>query len=188
LRKVALVAAFCFAAGAAYGQAPASCTAVNGASPCFAPDRAGITTYPAPADASQLLRLHHITLFSPNHERLAEWYRDMLGFEIRSRITARRADGVEIAIIRVAMGGVWLNISRVISRVPNLTERDRRLEYTGWRHLAFATGDVQRAWESLRLRGAEVIGQGRTIFDPPGFATAFVRDPDGNYIELYQDL
>lgn len=108
----------------------------------------------------------------------------MLGFEIAGRFTVRRPDGTEINIIRLAMGGVWLNISRV----PGLTERDRRLEYAGWRHIAFGTRDVQQAWDGLRARGADVVGNGRVVFDPPGYAVSFVRDPDGNFIELYEDL
>jgi catechol 2,3-dioxygenase-like lactoylglutathione lyase family enzyme len=165
------------------GAQPPPCHGV-GAAACFTPDPGTVTTYPAPVAPDQPLRLHHVTLFSANHERLAEWYRDMLGFEIAGRVRAGRPDGVEIEIIRLTMGGLWLNVSRV----PNLTERDRRLEYAGWRHLAFGTGDVQRAWESLRARGADVVGQGRMVFDPPGYAVAFVRDPDGNFVEFYQDL
>lgn len=151
---------------------------------CFVADPAAPTTYPQPATADQPLRLHHITLFSTNNEQLAEWYRDMLGFEISGRFTARRPDGVEIQIIRLTMGGLWLNVSRV----PGLTERDRRLEYAGWRHVAFATGDVQRTYDQLKARGAEVVGSGATTFDPPGYSVAFVRDPDGNFIEFYRDL
>lgn len=184
MRHVLATVALCIAAPLAAAQPLPPCGAASGASACFAPGPGAVTTYPPPAQADQPLRLHHVTLFSPNHERLAEWYRDMLGFTIAGRVRARRPDGTEVEIIRLTMGGVWLNVSRV----PNLTERDRRLEYAGWRHLAFGTGDVQRAWESLRARGADVVGHGRIVFDPPGYEVAFVRDPDGNFVEFYQDL
>lgn len=184
-RVLAALAALCLLAVAEPGaQASGTCSAPTDKVPCFLPDIGGPTTYPAPPAATQPLRLHHISLFTTDHERLANWYRDMLGFTIAGRVTAKRPDGVEIEITRLVMDGLWLNISRL----PGLTERDRRLEYAGWRHLSFGTGDVQRAWESLRARGADVVGTGRIRFDPPGYAVAFVRDPDGNYIEFYQDL
>jgi catechol 2,3-dioxygenase-like lactoylglutathione lyase family enzyme len=183
MRMMSLVVAAA-AVGLQVSAANASCGPSLADVGCFVPERDGPTTFPNAATPDQPLKLHHITMFSNNHERLAEWYRDMLGFEIAGRFDARRPDGVVINIIRLTMGGVWLNISRL----PGLTERDRQLEYAGWRHLAFGTGDVQRAWEQLRARGADVVGRGPVTFDPPGYQVAFVRDPDGNFIEFYKDL
>lgn len=151
---------------------------------CFIGDRGSPTTYPKPAAADQPLKLHHISLYSNNQDRLAEWYRDMLGFTIAGRFTVRRPDGVEINIVRLTMDGLWLNISHL----PGIADRDRRVEYAGWRHVAFGTGDAQRAWESLKARGAEVVGNGRVTFEAQGYAVAFARDPDGNFIEFYQDI
>ena len=182
LFQLALAAAIGVIAPAT-AQTPVECFGAP-ATPCFAGDAGGVTTYPKAPPAAQPLRLHHISLFTPNHEALSAWYRDMLGFSIAGRLTVRRPDGVEIEIIRMVMDGVWLNISRV----PGLTERDRRLEYAGWRHIAFGTGNVQQAWDRLKSLGANVVGNGRVTFDPPGYAVAFVRDPDGNFIEFYQDL
>lgn len=182
MRIVTAVATACLLAAAA--SAEDTCLPSAGIPPCFVTDQQAPTTYPPPPADSQPLRLHHVTLFSPDHERLARWYRDMLGFEIAGQVRTRRSDGVEVEIIRLRMGGLWLNVSRV----PDLARREQGREYAGWRHLAFGTGDVQRAWESLRERGANVVGTGRLVFDPPGFAAAFVRDPDGNLIEFYADL
>lgn len=47
---------------------------------------------------------------------------------------------------------------------------------------------MQRAGESPRARGVDLTGQGRPEFDPPGHAVAFVRGPDGNFIEFHPDL
>lgn len=107
-----LLSALCLLAVSSRGAlASGACSDPAGAAPCFAPDNGSPTTYPRPPAATQPLKLHHISLFTPNHERLANWYRDMLGFVIAGRVTAKRPDGVDIEIIRLTMDGIWLNIS-----------------------------------------------------------------------------
>jgi Glyoxalase/Bleomycin resistance protein/Dioxygenase superfamily len=116
MRMTPLVVAAVVAAAVIHLQtsaANASCRQLTAEIACFVPEQGGPTTFPNIATADQPLKLHHITMFSNNHERLAEWYRDMLGFEIAGRFDARRPDGVVINIIRLTMGGVWLNISRL---------------------------------------------------------------------------
>ncbi|MBD2054464.1 VOC family protein, partial [Oculatella sp. FACHB-28] len=57
----------------------------------------------------------------------------------------------------------------------------------GWRHLAFAVDDVDRAYETLSDRGVEFISPPVT-YDPLGIRIVYFKDIDGNILELYNDF
>lgn len=132
-----------------------------------------------PVDA----RFRHVTLFASDNETVARWYRDMLGMVLDARFTIKRPDGSQIDVVRLRLGTMLMHVSRV----PDLMPRDRKREHQGWRHVSFAVPDVDAAWSRMRALGADVVGTGGMNFDPPGYRVAFVRDPEGNFVELYQD-
>ncbi len=68
-----------------------------------------------------------------------------------------------------------------------LLQGARGREYQGWRHVAFAVEDVDAAWARLKAGGADVVGNGAINFVPLGYRVAYARDPEGNFVELYQD-
>jgi catechol 2,3-dioxygenase-like lactoylglutathione lyase family enzyme len=137
----------------------------------------------ASAQATQALRMRHVSLFTAQNETLAQWYVDMLGLKRDTRFVLTRPDGVRIDVIRLRLGDFLMHVSQL----DNLTPRQRQLEYTGWRHIALVVDDVDAAWAALKAKGADVAGNGGLNFNPPGYRVSFVRDPDGNFIELYQD-
>ncbi len=133
--------------------------------------------------AAQAGRLRHVSLFTADNQKLASWYVEMLGLQRDAQFTLTRPDGVKIDVIRLKLGDFLMHVSQLGS----LTPRERTLEYTGWRHLSFVVDDVDKAWADLKARGADAAGNGAINFSPPGYRVAFVRDPDGNFVELYQD-
>lgn len=129
------------------------------------------------------LSLHHITLSVGDADRVSRWYADNLGFTIRDRFTLTRPDGRTIDVVRIEIPGLRMNISHFDSSVsPN-----RTTENQGWRHIAFEVDSVDQNYQQLRARGVEFIGEPFT-YDPPGYRVAFFRDPEGNTLQLYQDL
>jgi catechol 2,3-dioxygenase-like lactoylglutathione lyase family enzyme len=127
--------------------------------------------------------LHHITLSVSDAEQVSRWYADILGFMISDRFTLTRPNGSQIDVIRIEVPGLRMNISRFDdSVVPNRTSENQ-----GWRHIAFEVDDVDRQYQLLQSRGVQFLGEPLT-YDPPGYRIAFFRDPEGNILELYQDL
>lgn len=58
----------------------------------------------------------------------------------------------------------------------------------GLDHISFRVEDVPRAVESLATRGVDVVQTPPAIREPgPGIMVAFIKDPDGNWIELYHN-
>ena len=115
-----------------------------------------------------------------------EFYRDVLGFEIR---------------LDVGYGGMrWITVGPAgqpaISIVleppaadPGVTDDERRTitemmakgTYSG---VVLATPDVDSTFEQLQARGAEVVQQ--PIDQPYGLRDCAVRDPAGNEIRIQQ--
>jgi catechol 2,3-dioxygenase-like lactoylglutathione lyase family enzyme len=128
-------------------------------------------------------QLHHVTLSVKDVDRVSKWYADMLGFTIGDRFTLTRPDGKQIQVVRIAMPGLKMNISQFDGSVtPN-----RSGERQGWRHVAFQVNSVDRSYQGLRAKGVKFFGEPFT-YNPPGYRIAFFQDPEGNILELYQEL
>jgi catechol 2,3-dioxygenase-like lactoylglutathione lyase family enzyme len=128
-------------------------------------------------------QLHHVTLSVSNAEQVSKWYADVLGFKIRDRLTLTRPTGGKIQVVRVAIPGLQMNISQFDGSIsPN-----RNGERQGWRHLALQVDNVDLSYQQLQAKGVQFLGKPFT-YNPPGYRVAFLRDPEGNILELYQGL
>ncbi|NJN89374.1 MAG: VOC family protein [Leptolyngbyaceae cyanobacterium SL_5_14] len=128
-------------------------------------------------------QLHHVTLSVSNAERVSQWYVEMLGFTVSDRFTLTRPNGSLVQVVRVEIPGLQMNISEFEGSVsPN-----RTVDEQGWRHLAFQVDNVDQTYQRLQAEGVEFLTEPFT-YDPPGYRIAFFRDPEGNILELYQDL
>lgn len=134
------------------------------------------------AQSSQF-QLHHVTLSVNDVDRVSKWYADILGFTISDRFALTRPDGSKIQVARVEIPGLRMNISQFEVSVPS----DRNEERQGWRHIAFQVNSVDENYQRLRDRGVQFISEPFT-YNPPGYRIAFFRDPEGNILELYQEL
>jgi catechol 2,3-dioxygenase-like lactoylglutathione lyase family enzyme len=137
------------------------------------------------------VRLRHVTLFVHDQDLVARWYVQHLGFQEIDRRVLAREDGVRFDSVQIGIGGLWINVSRL----PNLARRDPALTYAGWRHIALAVRDVPGTWARLRAAGVDVLGPAPYRFAVEGsrfgaqsYVAGFLRDPEGNVVELYEDL
>jgi catechol 2,3-dioxygenase-like lactoylglutathione lyase family enzyme len=143
------------------------------------------------ADAApvvQVQKARHVSIFTRDNEKVAQWYVDMLGMQNDARFSIKRPDGSSVDIIRLKLGDFLMHVSTL----DKLTAKERQLEYAGWRHVAFIVDDVDKVWADLKAKGADIVGRGGMDFNPqgaslPAYRVAFVRDPDGNFVELYQE-
>lgn len=118
------------------------------------------------------MTLHHVALGAVNVERLAAFYRDVLGLPELTRHAA--ADG--------SLRSVWLGLG---SQTVLMIEATHVLPHTfgsdvrpGFFLLAFHIAEADRgAWEARLTAGGAVIEQ-RTA------ATSYTRDPEGNRIAV----
>lgn len=124
---------------------------------------------------------NRVTLVPPGHE-------GVVGIEIELRVNDRAAHEQfwrEVMQFESAAKGVYRcgdSQVRVIEEAR--VDRADTWRAPGWRYMTVQITDVMREHEGVLARGGTEGGAPRRLGDTA--AISFVRDPDGNYIELSQ--
>jgi catechol 2,3-dioxygenase-like lactoylglutathione lyase family enzyme len=136
-------------------------------------------------------RIDHMSLTVGEIERSAAFY-GRFGFvpykryisagpEVDAGADTERAD-MDIQWLRHPLGGPMLELIRYMHHPAERSAHNSRV---GAAHLCFAIDDVFGAYDNLRREGI-------TFLSPPnedayGVRWVYLRDPDGNAVELIQD-
>jgi catechol 2,3-dioxygenase-like lactoylglutathione lyase family enzyme len=141
--------------------------------------------------------IQHASVTVSDMQRALEFYRDGLGLEVAHDF---EGGGPQVARV-VDVPGARFHVVQL--RVPNehcvvelleyLEPREQapytlRNNHAGAHHLALLTPDIAQAVAELAARGATINAEPLLleggVFD--GYWVTYVRDPDGNTIELMQ--
>jgi len=125
------------------------------------------------------MRFHHVGISVTDLDASIRFYTEHFGCALERRFTKDDWNG-EAAILRcgdVRLELFWFRDSKAAR------DDQADLKVAGIKHLAFAVDDVRKAYEELKAKGVDI--------DPPRKGTtctafAFLHDPSGNSIELYQ--
>ena len=139
----------------------------------------------------------HVNLAAEDWRRLSAFYERVFGClpvpperhyrgEALERLTGVptvKLRGVHLRLPGAGPDGPTLEIFEydpLVERMPTTVNRP------GYRHLAFAVSDVQRAREEVLDHGGRSLGGVETFTIDTGdqVTTAYVTDPEGNIIEL----
>jgi catechol 2,3-dioxygenase-like lactoylglutathione lyase family enzyme len=123
--------------------------------------------------SARVLRLHHVSLGTPDLPRALEFYRDHLGGQLAHEF--RNDDGELYGVFVHHGDGTFVELFH---------DGDAGEELSGrFRHLAFEVEDIEAAAARLRSMGyAPTVRRGRT----DKVLQLFIDDPDGNRVELQQ--
>ncbi len=115
-------------------------------------------------------RAHHVSVQCSDVDRARAFYEGVLGFE-----QTQRPD--------FGFPGVWYQLGDVqvhlIGEIPGMDRSTPPKNLSpAATHLAFQIDDYREALEALEAKGVEAVGLGEEV------GQLFVRDPDGNIIEL----
>lgn len=120
--------------------------------------------------------LGHVVLFVTNLDRMADFYRNTLGFAevARDAQTALFSSGrTHHELLLIEIGGV---------------PKPRHAAEPGLYHIGFKIGDttedIQQALEELQNKGVTIVGTGNHTVTH----SLYILDPDGNELELYADV
>jgi catechol 2,3-dioxygenase-like lactoylglutathione lyase family enzyme len=141
----------------------------------------------APADPLASVRPHHVALSVPDLDASLAWYRDRLGFR---PLTERRYPPIRARGIFLERNGFLIELfarEGSTRRDPPQAVVPDELLAQGYRHLGFAVDDVDAAVTALRSRGVEVASPPEDVPEL-GLRLAFIRDNNGNLIELGSPL
>jgi len=129
------------------------------------------------------LKPHHCGISVPDLEASIVWYRDMLGFSLKARMTLE-AVGAKIAFMK--HGDFQIELFEVPGAAPLPDDRrspNMDLRTHGTKHIAFAVKDLKRVMNTLKERGVDIA---LDVMDMPDGKVAFIRDNSGILIELIE--
>lgn len=133
--------------------------------------------------SGQELWFHHVGVSVADMDAAIDWWQRMLGFTLQRRYVL---DSIPAEIAMLANGALHVELLRVAAPKAASTERhvpDDDLRTCGNKHVAFSVADVRAMVETLRGKGVDVVW----VKDlPNGRAASFIRDNEGNLIELVQ--
>ncbi|HZO30909.1 MAG TPA: VOC family protein [Chloroflexota bacterium] len=128
----------------------------------------------------QILSTHHLALTTGRFELLRRFYVEQLGLRVVGAFP-----GHEIVFVQAGSTTIEL-IGEDGPPVPDADDRARR---HGWHHLAWEVEDVDAAFAELTARGVPIHSPPESFpEEAPTMRIAFLRDPDGNLLELVQPL
>lgn len=113
--------------------------------------------------------LEHTAIASPDPKKLAQWYVDYLGFRINYTY--------DVFYFVKAPNGTMLEIIPSEGRL----EKTPGMKEPGLRHLAIAVDDFDAAYEQLKKKGVEFLGE---PYNNQGNLLVFFKDGDGNILHL----
>ncbi|MDP2838262.1 MAG: VOC family protein [Candidatus Moranbacteria bacterium] len=120
--------------------------------------------------------LGHVVLYVTDTERLANFYRDILGFhEIKrqSGMALFSSGRTHHELLLIEIGGV---------------ARTHRTPQPGLYHIGFKIGDgpeaIKGVYRELKDKGVTILG----ATDHHVTHSLYIMDPDGNELELYADV
>jgi len=135
--------------------------------------------------------IHHISISTPNLERIVGFYQK-LGFELVKNVewqpnsVTDRISGLQGASGRVAMlraGNVYLEFIQYYT--PEARPHEvRQANDPGYTHICFEAVDIDKEYD--RMKAAGMVFTGPPVELGVGCATTYGRDPDGNIIELHE--
>jgi len=127
---------------------------------------------------------HHLGIFTNNPSSLIKFYKEKLGFEeggtkLVSRDLMEKIFGIpsSCSLTKLRLGQ---SVLEIISP-QSLNLKRKEYDISGYNHWALEVADKEKFCQELRQKGVvvlEVEREDRRIF--------FVKDPEGNLIEIYE--
>ncbi len=143
--------------------------------------------------------IHHVAMSTPDLDRLAAFYIDVVGFEqvmstawsdrpILDRIIGLSGSAARQVMLRA--GNAYLELFEYSSPVPRSADPERPPSDHGYTHFCLDVTDIDAEYDRLAAGGMQFhstppttaeLGSGR-------LRSIYGRDPDGNVVELQEVL
>lgn len=141
------------------------------------------------------MKLKHISLTARDIDGLTRFYMAVFGCEIRRPLTTLKgaafASGNGLPDVEIR--SVWLSLpgSDVFLEMLDYSETAPRtlprVNEPGWGHLSFAVPDIHQASARIIEHGGAWQGEITNLgTETAPFLAAYMRDPEGNILELEQ--
>ena len=135
-----------------------------------------------------LMRADHIMISTADYRGTIEWYNSVLGFEVVREWDIEGYDDVDVGYI--AANGFMIEVVGTATEFQSekvAPDVFTAMSDRGYVHLAFSSADVDAVAAELISRGVE-LELPPTDFDAAGVRLLFIRDNNGNLIEIVTPL
>lgn len=139
--------------------------------------------------------IRHIGIVVRDLEKMLHFYGDLLGLKIIKKMdesggfidTITAIKSVKVTTVKMEADDGNLIELLYFHRPANKPAKKKDLCDSGISHIAFTVQDADAEYE--RLTAENIVFNSRPQLSPDGSAkVAFLRDPEGNYIELVEVL
>ena len=143
-------------------------------------------------------RLRHIALVVKNKENIIDFYTNILGFQLRDRYIIKSADirkGIGLpkakakgAHLIIPSSDVELELFEFEKNIEKKSE-EYIASHPGFRHIAIVVETLKETYEYLKNKNVSFISEPICVNEPDcfkGFKFVYMKDPEGNIIELNQ--
>ena len=140
------------------------------------------------ANPLAMMRADHIMISTADYQGTVDWYRTVLGFEVVREWDIAGYEDVEVGYI--AANGFMIEVvatSEEFQSEKVAPDVFTAMSDRGYVHLAFSSADVDAVAAELISRGVE-LELPPTNFDAAGVRLLFIRDNNGNLIEIVTPL
>lgn len=144
---------------------------------------------------SAIEAVRHTGIVVNDLEKAISFYQDLLGLKIvkRKEETGKFIDKITglknvtaTTVKMAAADGALVELLRFSSHPDNVSASSK-ITTTGITHLAFTVGDLDSLYQKLKEQGVIFVSQPQVA--PNKFAkVVFCQDPEGNLLELAQEL
>ncbi len=145
--------------------------------------------------------IHHVGLSTRRLDLMVAFYVDVFGFAVLRRAAWERGTPEIDALVglrdsaahyvMLSRGSARIELHAYSSPTPGPTDPERRVCDPGQSHFCFGVTDIDAEYERLRAAGMRFHSPPFPSVDraEPGTSrVAYGRDPDGNVIELLEEL
>lgn len=143
--------------------------------------------------------IHHVAINTPDLDRLASFYTDVMGFEVvmstswRDRPIVDRMVGLTSSAARQMMlkaGNAYLELFQYELPEPTPADPERSPAHHGYTHFCVDVVDIDAEYERLSANGMSFHSSPPTTEELNGspLRAIYARDPDGNIVELQEIL
>lgn len=141
------------------------------------------------ADAAPLgyFKPHHVAISVPNFEETIRWYQEKLGFKV---VIVREFPDISTPAANLELNGFHLEIfarNKSTRPQPPAAAVSDDLLVQGVKHIALIVEDLDAVVAELRRRDVQLLDKPTSVI-PLGLRLCFIRDNNGNLIELGEEL
>ena len=145
--------------------------------------------------------IHHVAISTPDLDRITSFYKEVIGFEPETEEFAWEPDtemgelcdtivGLQRSSARSIMlkkGGMIIEFFEYRLPEPKPRDPDQRVCDHGYTHICLRLKDIDMEYERLKAAGM-TFHAAPPPGEPGGLRAIYGRDPDGNVVELYEEL